>query len=390
MKQNKLLNKVITICIFTLVTCAISGVSGELYLRFFRPQLTFTQAYLQSDKCYKESPYTPFTLIPNAQCRMKEGNGDFDVTATINALGYRGKEKPIGEKNINEKRILVLGDSFAFGYGLPDTETIPFKLEQQLSATRSGITVINAGFSDGYGPDAYYAYLKNTGLTFQPDTVLLFLFPFNDLNDITESVWDHVDERGLPGSVTSKSRVVDHGVFRFRNLDMKYEMPILRESHLFIYIMTILQDNFKLFRTKFPSDGSYRMGCALDPTCIDILLKQEYDVVLKSIKGMYDLTKEKGVKFAVIMIPTDYQIYKDAFPKYMRARPVDPRDPDYIQKRIGKDLSDKGIPYLDLYSTFVDATPSGYPFFSHDAHFNSLGSTEAANAIDNYMLQNNL
>ena len=90
---------------------------------------------------------------------------------TINALGMRDKEyerkKPAGKK-----RILVLGGSFTWGYGVADGENYTDVLETQLARWNGDdYEVLNTGVS-GWGTDQEYLFLKNEGFDFEPDLVI--------------------------------------------------------------------------------------------------------------------------------------------------------------------------------------------------------------------------
>ena len=64
----------------------------------------------------------------------------------VNVWGYRGD--PVHKKKPGESRIVVLGGSTAFGYGVPWTEAWPYYLERRLNARRAGqtpVTVVNLG-----------------------------------------------------------------------------------------------------------------------------------------------------------------------------------------------------------------------------------------------------
>jgi hypothetical protein len=58
---------------------------------------------------------------------------DFQFTVTTNRLGFRGPEISI-TKPSNKKRILVLGNSFTYGWGLDYELTWPYLLEGELSS----------------------------------------------------------------------------------------------------------------------------------------------------------------------------------------------------------------------------------------------------------------
>lgn len=99
---------------------------------------------------------------------------------TTNPQGYRG---PPLERNKPAEtiRILVLGDSVSFGWGVSDGECYPRVLERELNRNRGSrrIEVINAGVP-GYNTAMELAYLERDGLVLDPDLVLLD-FVGNDL-----------------------------------------------------------------------------------------------------------------------------------------------------------------------------------------------------------------
>ena len=107
---------------------------------------------------------------------------------TINANGLRASRDYEYEKPAGAKRILVLGDSYAWGYGVADDELFTELLEQSLNAkapeesATSTWEVINSGVS-GWGTDQQLLYLKQEGLRYQPDIVVVAFFLGNDLDN---------------------------------------------------------------------------------------------------------------------------------------------------------------------------------------------------------------
>lgn len=69
-------------------------------------------------------------------------------SAGLNRWGYRGPV--IGGKHRDETRILMLGGSTAFGYGVNWDEAIPAQIEQKLRARypHRRVTVVNLGFNN--------------------------------------------------------------------------------------------------------------------------------------------------------------------------------------------------------------------------------------------------
>jgi len=122
-----------------------------------------------------------YGLRPGAVGRLEVSG---DVLYRINADGFRDRRyarpKPPGTF-----RVVVLGDSIAFGYGVEERDAFPKVLEARLSelAPEAHIEVVNLGVS-GYNAYTEAELLKDVGVTYEPDLVLL-QFCINDLNDPT-------------------------------------------------------------------------------------------------------------------------------------------------------------------------------------------------------------
>jgi len=124
-----------------------------------------------------EDPWI-YGLRPGARHTL-EASGD--IVYAINQDGYRGPRLPVA-KPAGVFRILVLGDSLAFGYGVAEEATFPRRLEHAL-ALRSPAQVLNFGVG-GYNPYNEAAFFAGRGVRYSPDLVLL-QFCINDLNDPT-------------------------------------------------------------------------------------------------------------------------------------------------------------------------------------------------------------
>jgi lysophospholipase L1-like esterase len=94
---------------------------------------------------------------------------EFDAEFRINSKGLRGEE--IDYSRNHAVRILCLGDSFTFGFGVEEQETWPAKLQQQLAA-RMPIEVVNGGVM-GWGLAEYLIWFRNEGRKYQPDLVIV-------------------------------------------------------------------------------------------------------------------------------------------------------------------------------------------------------------------------
>ena len=100
------------------------------------------------------------------------------VKVDFNEFGLR--DEPIGAKPDQEYRILVLGDSVTFGWGIEKQATFCSQLQNILNAKFGRpVRVINAGVG-GYNTVQEYLFLKDTGVTFEPDMMILVYTAEND------------------------------------------------------------------------------------------------------------------------------------------------------------------------------------------------------------------
>jgi lysophospholipase L1-like esterase len=117
-------------------------------------------------------PKLSFTHRPNSR-------GSFmGVDVKINSQGLRDHEYPL-TKPAGVYRIMLLGDSTTFGWGVPLNETAAKILERNLNATHLAgydhVEVLNAGVGN-YDTVQEVTYYETRGRAFHPDLVVLVYF----------------------------------------------------------------------------------------------------------------------------------------------------------------------------------------------------------------------
>jgi len=93
----------------------------------------------------------------------------YDIEYRINSRGMRDGEIPY-DKPPGTFRIVVLGDSRTFGFGVPVEKHFTTILEGYFT----NVEVINMGV-DGYGVDQELLYLRSEGFRYRPDLVLAYV-----------------------------------------------------------------------------------------------------------------------------------------------------------------------------------------------------------------------
>ena len=115
--------------------------------------------------------------IPNSSVHL------MGVDVTINGKGLRDDDFDY-EKQDGVYRILMLGDSLTFGWGVPVGETTSERLERLLNVNAADrrYQVVNTGIGNT-NTEMQLAYLTNEGYKYSPDLVVLNYF-INDAETI--------------------------------------------------------------------------------------------------------------------------------------------------------------------------------------------------------------
>jgi len=135
--------------------------------------------------------HVPYLFVPGASGQQVFGSdprGYFDpggrLTYRINSLGFRGAETT-REKFAGTVRIIGIGDSFLFGEGVRERDTLLAVLQRRLDENYgpTSFEVLNLG-AGGYDTRAEVALLAKRGMSLDPDLVVICFF-LNDANGPT-------------------------------------------------------------------------------------------------------------------------------------------------------------------------------------------------------------
>jgi hypothetical protein len=105
------------------------------------------------------------------------------VAVRINRFGLRERDDLTPEKPAGQRRILCLGDSFTFGWGIPEERGWVRLLEDDLRRDLGDVRTVNCGAAGTVCVDEYWYGLQHRFAAFQPDAVVLTIC----LNDLIPS-----------------------------------------------------------------------------------------------------------------------------------------------------------------------------------------------------------
>lgn len=166
MKSSKILINLLAIVIIILVLFAVCEALIRVYLAHNTVYDIEMTRYAMSVKQDSENQKIGHVHKPGVEMEL------MDVNVSINSDGLRDKEYPV--ERGSEYRIVFLGDSLTFGWGVEIEDTFQYILEEELSKS-SPTEVINFG-TGNYNTEQEVNLFFDKGVKYDPDKVVLFYF----------------------------------------------------------------------------------------------------------------------------------------------------------------------------------------------------------------------
>jgi len=277
--------------LFSTLTLALTGLTilsaGEIFVRIVVPKETFwpvSNIYASS-----EVPNLVYTYRPEFWGTA------FGVGLETNSLGFRGPEWS-REKASGTLRIALIGDSYAFGYGVPFSLSVGEVLADILvQRTRIPTEVMNFGVN-GYNATQQQAVLQHIALDFFPD--LIVLMPTNNDHEpnlrADEAGWLHWDSK----PENESSRIVDRSIGKSQATKAPFW---LSRSRLLLYLK-LMQKRYRLEEqpdvelTLSPEPGgSYWMGeFPPGPVPPDLV-----EPIYEPYRMMLEMAKDQGIPLVI-------------------------------------------------------------------------------------------
>ena len=360
------LRRVLAKTAMLLASVAVTIAVLEVATRFFYTPLPPTIEFFRLTRSdyYQADVTVGWRPRPNITARHVSGDV-FDTTFTTNSRGLRDREHSI-EKPPGTLRVVVLGDSFAWGYGVNDDVVFPRLLESQLA----GVEVINLGVA-GYGLRQEFAYLKLEGMRYEPDLVILALC-MNDLSD-------------LPSGTLQPASPASHGD-PDAGLDMFRRLKAFLNSHsaLYSFVISRVNTNRSLIqlliwlRLKGQLAGYEELDINLRPALRRYPSKLEgsFADAEDQLRMIRDYLRAANVQFLVALLPSVQAVDHRSFQHTIAYTEFGPDDFDLERpyRRLIALGEAEGIPMVHPLPLFRERHAAGRRLFiARDMHFNPEG-----------------
>lgn len=300
-------------------------------------------------------------MRPNASVtQLGEWGG---VRLVANDRGYRDGA---WEEKLDSFRVLVLGDSFGFGWGVPEDSTIVSRI-----GALEGVDAFNLSIP-GDGPvRMYHRYLRHVNAI---DPALVVVLNYTN---------DFFDTEGQAARLTEIRRrppTPAEGPERCREEYARSARDQLDRLYLYRLANRIRAQGGISFSSEERGRAALREGFADDAGLFaDSTAVGRAMALYGEILG--EIAAERRV--LVVSIPSAYRIdpawkqrIRDVYPGLAEA------DLDVVDRGLDAVTRDAGIPFLPLRESLARVAAAGpSPYFTGDGHLNPVGQTAAGEVV---------
>lgn len=300
-----------------------------------------------------------------------------------NSLGFNDEEFS-ESKAPGVFRIAALGDSFNWTGGVRQNY---WSLAERLlneSQQHARFEILNFGIL-GTGPREYEAMLMNVGLRFSPDLVAAGVYVGNDLSLDSNTVRLEIRFGTLHWLPTRRVSwlSLERDSYLWCFLKTRFEIwknnqDRKKEGSLNSYPHILSRENFLI--------SEKRKLSIFQPSFYD---SPPWKQAQASLLRMRDASRERGIPFAVIILPTEVQIDGVLWEELFNTFPDLDRtayDPHLPQKRLVQFLRQNEIPFCNVLELFIgEGVPGAELYIPSDTHFSTKGNQLTAFGVSRFL-----
>jgi len=361
---------------------AVALALAELTLRLVSPG--YSPLFLD---IYREDGHGLILLEPNL--RRKHVTAEWRVTVETNADGLRDRTAPLPDSG---GRVLGLGDSFAFGWGVEFEEAFLTRAEGRLRPR--AVRIVKAGLP-GTGPTDYASFLAAYGERYDPDLVLVAVFVGNDFADALMG--------GVGGQFTVRNGLM---LKREPEGEEARRPPLLRRAREWLKSSSLLaqqgaQALWFLEQTFLAPEDRGNPGLTARDRWLWEFAKvhlrlppeetlRSFEMTTAALNAIAEWCSLHDARMALVVIPRGMQIYQWERARWQEAYRLTDQDLDLDrpQRILTMWAQNRAVPVLDLLPAFrAAAAREDEPrlFYYPNSHMNAHGHAVAGGLIAEFL-----
>lgn len=339
---------------------------------------------------HANDPDTGWTCRPHCDTHYMLPTS-FDVRVLCNASGLRDREHAL-EKPPGVRRVVVLGDSYMWGYGVENEEMFSSQLEGLLPASET----INLGVN-GFSTVQELIRYETKGERYAPDWVVL-AFCWNDLEDNFDPkgktrpyvAWDATGNPEILNRPVKKNSIDPFRIWLGQNVALsqylEYASAFLRMQRKMQRRAEQEATGIRLGREMVEDEDGKGMFSLLDVYAKETPeLTHAWDVEQRLLERLRDRVTGRGARLFVTFVAVKETRSEEVFRKGL-VEPYSPNgeldlDWDRPAHRLEEICKQLDVPYVDTNPAFrAHADPTSL-FLHHNNHWSAAGHRVAADVV---------
>jgi hypothetical protein len=321
---------------------------------------------------------------------IHDKTGSFSTTFRTNSRGLRDKEYTL-EKSAGVKRIVVIGDSHTWGYGVNNDEIYTERLESLLPNTE----VINLGVT-GFNNFKEINYFKREGTKYDPDMLILGF----TLNDMLENL-SSLERQNLSSKPESQGPMESKSEKASESFFLSVKRFLGTHSVLYLLVIERINTNKSLVKVlvkvglKDSLDGWEVLDTNLAPALVEYpqRLTAAWTETKAKLSELKKLAIFAGVELVVAVIPSRQTINNVAFQHSIAYTEFDETDFDLDKpyELLKAYALAENIRLVNPVAAFRQAHNMGEVLYlKRDVHMTPAGHDLLAREIGKYLLGESL
>ena len=291
-----------------------------------------------------------------------------------------------------KRRMLFLGDSFTWGFGVAENERFTELIENRLN--QKDWEVLNMGVS-GYSTDQEYLLFEQQGIQFDPDLVVLCFLSTNDIvGNYSTAMYGKNKPLYQLKSDGSRIELSNTPLAFYSVYEKSTKGSVFSEFHWFIKMNSFA---YKFLRRK-KNDMMMRLSgnnLMIKKTADQFFVFDErlpdkfadgWLITEKLLQKFQERCKEIGAEFVVFVFPRKNQLDPTLWKQTLEAYRLDPSyyKVDLPDSMLLSICEKNGLQCFSLLDAFQYAHKQGEElYFRTDGHWNAKGHELAAEEIYN-------
>jgi hypothetical protein len=342
--------RIVFLAIMVAGPCILIVLALEVAVRIFVPAIT-PQLEVITPVPPDATPMHSF-LRPYYAARLTAA--EYTMEMQHNSLGFRDVEF-VADKMPDTARIMIIGDSFTYGWGVPAAAAFPSVLKSRLNENgQATFEVYNLGVPDTGTVEAQQTL--DIALGYEPDIILLAMLLEDRWATNGNDLVDNARKKAMPGAPKTDRDTGGHIVGAMGSV----HHFLAQHSALYAYIMI-------------------RNGAAMRRRAIKLRqntnraeLEAAWKTTDELLAGMIEKTKAAGVPFGIVRCPYFFDVQSD--------------HPDRITTILDDVGKHHSVPVLDLLPG-LQQVPAKPLYYQQDGHWTVAGNAAAARLIVPFVLE---